>query len=203
MGVICDRDAEVGLIRGKTVAAIGSPSHGHAHGLLLRDGGVVNEIARKSAGLGAGNASVPLSGDQTEQHETSVAEQADGAAVCQLDSDGCELVKRLSTPSLSLLFQRAAEIALSEPNLLATRLAEAGVEPRLALETAAALMRERKDPPARCKVCRARAACTPAARARKRSWLVLGGAAVSLTSPAEAAVGAGFRNHKLGKKERV
>jgi hypothetical protein len=38
-------------------------------------------------------------------------------------------------------------IAVSAPNLLATRLAEAGVEPRLAVAIAAALMRERA---ARC-----------------------------------------------------
>ncbi|HEY2404148.1 MAG TPA: enoyl-CoA hydratase-related protein, partial [Steroidobacteraceae bacterium] len=57
-----------------------------------------------------------------------------GGAFCQLDSGYCELVKRLRDPSLSSpLFKRIAEIAVSEPNLLATRLAEAGVEPRLAL----------------------------------------------------------------------
>jgi hypothetical protein len=77
------------------------------------------------------------------------------------------LVKRLRDPSLSSpLFKRIAEIAVSEPNLLATRLAESGVEPRLALAIAAALMRERKDPPVYCKVCRATAACASTARAR-------------------------------------
>lgn len=87
---------------------------------------------------------------------TSAAEESDGATFCQLDSGSCELVKRLREPSLSSpLFKRIAEIAVSEPYLLATRLAEAGAEPRLALAIAAALMRERKDPPPCCKVCRA------------------------------------------------
>ena len=133
------------------------------------------EIARV-AGPRASNANAPASGGQTDQHETSAAEESDSGALCQLDSSGCELVKRLRGPSLSSpLFKRIAEIAVREPNLLATRLSESGVEPRLALAIAAVLMRERKDPPACCKVCRATAACTPTARARERSWSVLGG----------------------------
>jgi hypothetical protein len=149
------------MIRSNTVAVIGFGGRGHAQPLNLRDSGVANEIARKSAGRWAGNASVSVSGDQTDQRQASAAEQSDGAAVCQLDSGGCELVKRLRAPSLSSpLFERIAEIARSEPNLLATRLAEAGVDPRLALEIATILTRERKHPPACCKLCQATAACT-------------------------------------------
>ena len=138
MRLYCERDADVGRTKSKTVAAIGFGSQGHAHALNLR--------------------------------ETRAAEGADGSPFCQLDSGGCELVKRLREPGRSSpLFKHIVEIALSEPNLLATRLAEAGVEPRLALAVAAALMQARKDPPACCKVCRATAACTSTARVREHS----------------------------------
>jgi hypothetical protein len=98
---------------------------------------ITAEIARKRTGPRAGNASAPVRGEQTDQRETSAGKESDGGVFCQLDSGDCELVKRLRDPSLSSpLFKRVAEIAVGEPNLLATRLAEAGVEPRLALAIA-------------------------------------------------------------------
>jgi hypothetical protein len=117
---------------------------------------ILAEIGRKRPGPRADNASTSVSGDQTDQREISAAEESSAGAFCQLDSDGCELVKRLREPSLSLPpCKHIVKIAVSEPNFLATRLAEAGIEPGLAVEIGAALMRERKDPPECCKVCRA------------------------------------------------
>jgi hypothetical protein len=165
---------------------------------------IAAEIARKRAAPRARNASAPVTGEQTDQRETSAGEESGGGAFCQLDSGGCEMVKRLRDPSLtSPVFKRIATIAVSEPNLLATRLEETGVEPRLALAIAAALMRERKDPPVGCKVCRAMAACASTARARERAHGSSLAAAAPQASPDEAAVGARRRNHKLDKKERV
>ena len=54
MRVYYDRDADVGLIKSKTVAVIGFGSQGHAHALNLRDSGVANVIV----GLRAGSAGV-------------------------------------------------------------------------------------------------------------------------------------------------
>jgi hypothetical protein len=78
---------------------------------------IVAEIGRKCPGPRADNASTSVSGDQTDQREISVAEESNGGAFCQLDSDGCELVKRLREPSLSSpLCKHIVEIAVSAPN---------------------------------------------------------------------------------------
>jgi ketol-acid reductoisomerase len=50
MRVYYDRDADVGLIKSKTVAVIGFGSQGHAHALNLRDSGVANVIVGLRAG---------------------------------------------------------------------------------------------------------------------------------------------------------
>jgi ketol-acid reductoisomerase len=55
MRVYYDRDADVGLIKTKTVAIIGFGSQGHAHALNLRDSGVANVIVA----LRTGSAGVP------------------------------------------------------------------------------------------------------------------------------------------------
>ena len=52
MRVYYDRDADLNLIKGKTVAVVGYGSQGHAHALNLRESGV-KEIAvalRKGSG---------------------------------------------------------------------------------------------------------------------------------------------------------
>src|SRR5579875_3720995 len=54
MRVYYDRDADVGLIKAKTVAIIGFGSQGHAHALNLKDSGVKNVIV----GLRPGSAGV-------------------------------------------------------------------------------------------------------------------------------------------------
>ena len=41
-----DRDADMGLLKGKTVAVLGYGSQGHAHAQNLRDSGVSVEIGR-------------------------------------------------------------------------------------------------------------------------------------------------------------
>ncbi len=54
MRVYYDRDADVNLIKAKTVAIIGFGSQGHAHAQNLHDSGVTNVIV----GLRAGSAGV-------------------------------------------------------------------------------------------------------------------------------------------------
>jgi ketol-acid reductoisomerase len=54
MRVYYDRDADVGLIKGKNVAVIGYGSQGHAHALNLKDSGVAN----LAIGLRPGSAGV-------------------------------------------------------------------------------------------------------------------------------------------------
>ena len=50
MRVYYDRDADLGLIKDKTIAIVGYGSQGHAHALNLRDSGVKNVIVALRAG---------------------------------------------------------------------------------------------------------------------------------------------------------
>ncbi|MEM6490861.1 MAG: ketol-acid reductoisomerase, partial [Pseudomonadota bacterium] len=50
MRVYYDRDADVNLIKSKTVAIVGYGSQGHAHAMNLRDSGVGNVIVALRAG---------------------------------------------------------------------------------------------------------------------------------------------------------
>src|SRR6516225_8968429 len=66
-----DDDADLSLLKGKTVAIIGWGSQGHAHSLNLKDSGVDVVV-----GLRASSASVA----KAEQHGLNVAEPADAAS---------------------------------------------------------------------------------------------------------------------------
>ena len=50
MRVYYDRDADLALIKGKTVAIVGYGSQGHAHALNLKDSGVANVVVALRAG---------------------------------------------------------------------------------------------------------------------------------------------------------
>ena len=50
MRVFYDRDADIGLIKGKKVAVVGYGSQGHAHVLNMRDSGVKNVVVALRAG---------------------------------------------------------------------------------------------------------------------------------------------------------
>jgi len=71
MRVYYDRDADINLIKSKTVAIIGYGSQGHAHALNLRDSGVKNVII----GLRKGSAGVA----KAEKEKLRVLEVADAA----------------------------------------------------------------------------------------------------------------------------
>src|SRR5207248_11445133 len=66
-----DKDADLSLLDGKTVAIIGYGSQGHAHSLNLKDSGVSVVV-----GLRPGSDSVA----KAEQHGLRVTEPADAAA---------------------------------------------------------------------------------------------------------------------------
>src|ERR671932_697052 len=71
MRVYYDRDADINLIKGKTVAIIGYGSQGHAHALNLRDSGVKNiavALRKGSAGI-----------KKAEQEKLKVMEVAEAA----------------------------------------------------------------------------------------------------------------------------
>ena len=54
MRVYYDRDADVGLIKGKKVAIVGYGSQGHAHANNLKESGVTDVARRAARGLGLG-----------------------------------------------------------------------------------------------------------------------------------------------------
>ena len=60
--VYYDKDADLGLLKNKTVAVIGFGSQGHAHALNLKDSGV-NVIV----GLAAGSKSIEKGKQNTDQ----------------------------------------------------------------------------------------------------------------------------------------
>src|SRR6201991_3228776 len=70
-GIFYDKDADLSLFEGKTVAIIGYGSQGHAHALNLKDSGVDVVV-----GLRSGSSSVA----KAEAHGLRVAEPADAAS---------------------------------------------------------------------------------------------------------------------------
>ena len=76
MRVYYDRDADLNLIKGKTVAIIGYGSQGHAHALNLRDSGVKNVIVA----LRKGSAGVA----KAEGEKLKVMEVAEAAKVADV-----------------------------------------------------------------------------------------------------------------------
>src|SRR6201991_2371762 len=70
-GIFYDKDADLSLFEGKTVAIIGYGSQGHAHALTLKESGVDVVV-----GLRSGSASV----EKAEAHGLRVAEPADAAS---------------------------------------------------------------------------------------------------------------------------
>ena len=64
MKVFYDKDCDLSLIKGKTVAIIGYGSQGHAHAQNLNDSGINVVVGLRKGGRGGGEAEVgPVGGE--------------------------------------------------------------------------------------------------------------------------------------------
>ncbi len=98
MRVYYDRDADVGLIKGKRVAIIGFGSQGHAHALNLKDSGVEGVIVGLRAGS-AGIAKAEAAGFRV-MDPADAAREADVVMILTPDEGQGDLYREKLAPNL-------------------------------------------------------------------------------------------------------
>ncbi len=96
--VYTDKDADLGVLNGKTLAVIGFGSQGHAHALNLKESGLKVII-----GLYAGSKSIPVAKERGfEVYETAEAvEKADVIMIAVPDMKQRELFEKVIAPRLT------------------------------------------------------------------------------------------------------
>ena len=144
MKVYYDKDADLSLIKGKTVAIIGYGSQGHAHAQNLNDSGV-----KVVVGLRKGGASWP----KVEKAGLKVAEVADA-------------VKSADVVMILLPDEQIADVYKNdvEPNIKAGRVARVRARLQRALR-----LRRRRAPTSTCGWSRPRRPAIPSAAPTRRA----------------------------------